>query len=499
MSRNHNPSRNDARSQTTRRTFLIQGAAASAGALGLSSLAGRAFAADSPEKIRIGMIGLGWRGGQLLDELGRLPEAEIVALCDPEAKFLDAASKKQPKAKTYADMRQLLDDPTIDAVVIATCNHWHCLAGVWACEAGKDVYVEKPLSNRLWEGRQLINAARKHNRIVQVGTQQRSDPMQDEIRAYLHDDKALGDIQAVAVTRFGVRESIGKRSTPLEMPPTLTYDLWLGPAKDEPIFRNKLDYDWHWDWNTGNGECANWGVHVIDDVRNVAFNDRVTMPNRVASGGGRLVWNDAGQTPNFQYAYLDAGGTPVFFALSNLPSEPGGKTPLRFEGVESGYIVFCDGGSYHGYRGGGEAFDSDGKGIKKFHGDSGAGHMRNFFQAVRARDPKLLNADVSVGHDSTNWAHAINASWRAADQPGLLPEIGAAGGSPVGEKVARLLEDQLRAYFPEGSDRGVRKSGLLEIDPAREEFVGAGGSIANEFLGPRDYRAPYVLKPIAAT
>lgn len=492
-------SRNDSWSQSTRRTFLIQGAAAGVGALGLSSFTRRAFAADTSDKIRIGMIGVGWRGGQLLDELGRLPEAEIVALCDPEAKFLDVASKKKPKAKTYADMRQLLDDPTVDAVVIATCNHWHCLAGVWACEAGKDVYVEKPLSNRLWEGRQLINAARKHNRIVQVGTQQRSDPMQDEIRAYLHEDKALGPIQSVAVTRFGVRESIGKRSTPLEMPPTLAYDLWLGPAKDEPIFRNKLDYDWHWDWNTGNGECANWGVHVLDDVRNVAFNDRVTMPNHVASGGGRLVWDDAGGTPNFQFAYLDAGGTPVFFALSNLPSEPGGKTPLRFEGVESGYIVFCDGGSYHGYRGGGEAFDTDGKSIKKFKGDSGAGHMRNFFAAVRARDPKLLNADVAVGHASTNWAHAINASWRSADRSGLMPEIGAAANSPIGEKVAKLLQDQLQAFFPNGSPDDVRSSALLEIDPEREEFVGNAASQTNEFIGPREYRSPFVLNSIAAT
>ncbi len=482
---------------TTRRTFLMQGAMAGVGAMGLSSLARSASAATTAEPIRLGLIGLGWRGGQLLDELGRLPEANIVALCDPEAKFLGEASKKQPQAKTYADLRQLLDDPTIEAVVIATCNHWHCLAGVWACEAGKDVYVEKPLSNRLWEGRQLINAARKHGRIVQVGTQQRSDPMQDEIRTYLHEDKALGPIESVVVTRFGVRESIGKRSTPLEMPATLTYDLWLGPAKDEPIFRNKLDYDWHWDWNTGNGECANWGVHVLDDVRNVAFNDRVTMPNHVASGGGRLVWDDAGKTPNFQFAYLDAGGTPVFFALSNLPSEPGGNQPLRFDGVESGYIVVCDGGSYHGYRGGGEAFDTDGKSIKKFHGDSGAGHMRNFFKAVRARDPKLLNADVAVGHASTNWAHAINASWRAADGPGLIPDLGSVGDSPAGEKIAGLLQDQLASYFPSGAPDNVRSSAVLEIDPAREEFVGAGASAANEFIGPREYRQPYELKPIA--
>ena len=485
-------------SKFSRRTFIVQGAAAAGlGTLGLNLAAPKARAQSAADPIRLGMIGLGWRGGQLLDAVGKLPEAQVVALCDPEEKFLGEASKKQPQAKTYADLRHVLDDPTIDAVVIATCNHWHCLAGVWACEAGKDVYVEKPLSNQLWEGRQLVNAARKHGRIVQVGTQQRSDPMQDEIRTYLHDEQALGPIQSVVVTRFGIREPIGKRSTPLELPKTLTYDLWLGPAADEPIFRDKLDYDWHWDWNTGNGETANWGVHMFDDVRNVVFNDRVTMPRRVASGGGRLTWNDAGQTPNLLFSYFEAGDTPVYFALSNLPSQPGGKQPLRFEGVESGYIVFCDGGSYHGYRGGGEAFDTSGKSIKKFRGDSGAGHMRNFFQAVRERDSKLLNADVAMGHASTNWAHAINAAWRSADRPGLIPEVGSTGESPAGEKVASLLEDQLHAFFPQGDTSGLRMSALLEIDPEQEKFVGTGAGAANQFLGPRHYRKPYELKAVA--
>jgi len=482
----------------SRRTFIVQGAAAAGvGALGLSLAVPKARAQSAAEPIRLGMIGLGWRGGQLLDEVGQLPEAEIVALCDPEAKFLGEASKKQPRAKTYADLRHVLDDPSIDAVVIAACNHWHCLAGVWACQEGKDVYVEKPLSNQLWEGRQLVNAARKDGRVVQVGTQQRSDPMQDEIRAYLHDEQALGPIQAVAVTRFGIRESIGKRSTPLVPPKTLTYDLWLGPAADEPIFRDKLDYDWHWDWNTGNGECANWGVHILDDVRNVVFNDRVTMPRRVAAGGGRVLWNDAGETPNLLYAYLEAGDTPVFVGLSNLPSRPGGRRPLRLDGVESGYVVFCDGGTYHGQRGSGEAFDTAGKSIKKFSGDSGAGHLSNFFQAVRAHDPKLLNADVAVGHASTNWSHAINCAWRSADQPGLIPQLGSAGASPGGEKVASLLEDQLHAFFPQGDAKGLQMSGLLEIDPEQEKFVGTGASAANRFLGPREYRKPYELKAVA--
>jgi hypothetical protein len=239
---------NDFRWRPTRRMFLVQSAAVGAGAVGLSAIARPARAAVGSEPIRLGLIGLGWRGGQHLDALSRMKGCEIVALCDPEATFLDAAQAKVPNAKAYADLRRLLDDPSVDAVVIATCNHWHCLAAVWACEAGKDVYVEKPLSFTLWEGEQLVNAARRHNRIVQVGTQQRSDPMQDDVRSFLHNEKTLGPIQSVTVTRFGVRQGIGKRTSPLAPPATLNYDLWLGPAEDRPIFRDKWDYDWHWDW-----------------------------------------------------------------------------------------------------------------------------------------------------------------------------------------------------------------------------------------------------------
>ena len=138
-------------------------------------------------------------------------------------------------------------------------------------EAGKDVYVEKPLSHSQWEGEQTVAAAEKYKRICQLGTQQRSDPMQAEIKTFLHKEKGLGDIVSVQVNRVGVRSSIGKRSTPLLIPNDMDYDLWLGPAIDEPIFRDKLQYDWHWDWNTGSGEMGNWGIHILDDVRNVVF------------------------------------------------------------------------------------------------------------------------------------------------------------------------------------------------------------------------------------
>jgi predicted dehydrogenase len=481
---------------TPRRTFLAQ-AASGAAALGMAATATRGMAAG-PDRVRLGLIGLGWRGGQHLDALLARTDCEIVALCDPEAAFLDAARAKAPRAKASADLRAVLDDPGVDAVVISTCNHWHCLAAVWACAAGKDVYVEKPLSYTLWEGRQLIHAARNHGRVVQVGTQQRSDPLQRQVRAFLHDEKALGPIESVTVTRFGVREGIGRRDTPLEMPTTLNYDLWLGPAADRPMFRSKVNYDWHWDWNTGNGECANWGVHVLDDVRNVAFRDTVSLPSAVTVGGGRVVWNDAGETPNLMFSLLDAGGIPVVFALSNLPATPAAKRPLRFEDTESGYIVHCAGGSYHGRRGGGVALDKSGAVVREFKGTTGgAEHYADFFDAVKTRQQPA--ADVVIGHDSTNWSHVINAAWRSARGEGLVP-AGELPGGAASDAVARLLREHVTAYGSAISTDALALGPRMQIDPARELFVGPAADAANAFLGPREFRKPYVLEavPLAA-
>ena len=481
---------------TPRRTFLAQ-AASGAAALGMAATATRGMAAG-PDRVRLGLIGLGWRGGQHLDALLARTDCEIVALCDPEAAFLDAARAKAPRAKASADLRAVLDDPGVDAVVISTCNHWHCLAAVWACAAGKDVYVEKPLSYTLWEGRQLIHAARNHGRVVQVGTQQRSDPLQRQVRAFLHDEKALGPIESVTVTRFGVREGIGRRDTPLEMPTTLNHDLWLGPAADRPMFRSKVNYDWHWDWNTGNGECANWGVHVLDDVRNVAFRDTVSLPSAVTVGGGRVVWNDAGETPNLMFSLLDAGGIPVVFALSNLPATPAAKRPLRFEDTESGYIVHCAGGSYHGRRGGGVALDKAGAVVREFKGTTGgAEHYADFFDAVKTRQQPA--ADVVIGHDSTNWSHVINAAWRSARGEGLVP-AGELPGGAASDAVARLLREHVTAYGSAISTDALALGPRMQIDPARELFVGPAADAANAFLGPREFRKPYVLEavPLAA-
>ena len=481
-----------------RRRFL-QASATGVAAVATGATRVSAAPRGPADKVRLGLIGLGWRGGQHLDALLKRDDCEVVALCDPEDTFLEAARAKAPKATFSRDMRKLLDQHDVDAVVISTCNHWHCLAAIWACEAGKDVYVEKPLSYTLWEGRQLIHAARKYDRIVQVGTQQRSDPLQAEVRRFLHDEKALGTIESVAVMRFGIREGIGKRETPLEIPKTLDYDLWLGPAADLPLYRSKVNYDWHWDWNTGNGECANWGVHVLDDVRNVAFRDAVTLPSAVSCGGGRVVWNDGGQTPNLLFATLEAGSVPVTFALSNLPARPGTKDPLQFEDTQSGYVVHAAGGSYHGRRGGGVAVDRDGKVIREFKGTTGgAEHYANFFAAVRSHDRQVLTADVAVGHDSTNWSHVINAAWRSATDEGFISDGVPAGGEPTAA-LAGILRAHVSAYGAEIPAAALHLSRRLEIDAGREAFVGDDDAAANAFLGPREFRKPFVLDAIPGT
>src|SRR6476469_7984207 len=197
-----------------RRSFLK----ASAVIRSSSLLARPTFARGVNEKLNIGFIGLGGRSKELLPQFTKLPDVRIAALCDVDEERLNKTAESHKDAKKYGDLRKLYDDKDIDAVVIAVCNHWHVLAAIWACQAGKDVYVEKPLCHNHWEGQQLVAAARDLDRIVQVGTQQRSDPMQADIKQFLHDDKKLGDIKYAQVCRCGPREPIGKRSTPLVPP-----------------------------------------------------------------------------------------------------------------------------------------------------------------------------------------------------------------------------------------------------------------------------------------
>jgi hypothetical protein len=433
---------------------------------------------------------------ELSGSFDKLDGVNITGLCDPDEKRLGLAAERYPKAKTFTDLRKLISDDNIDVAVVATCNHWHCLAAIWAMQAGKDVYVEKPLSHSQWEGRQVVAAARKYDRICQMGTQQRSDPMQASIKQFLHEEKALGKILSARVNRYGIRGSIGKRSTPLQIDKTVAYDLWLGPAQDKPIFRDKLHYDWHWDWNTGSGEMGNWGVHVLDDLRNNVFQDKVALPRRILGGGGRVVWNDAGETPNVHFAYFDTGDIPVVIGLSNLPAAPGAKRGPDHPGPGSGYIAYCEGGRLEGQRGRAAAYDNDGQRIKSFPSGGGPSHQENFIEAVRRHDRSIQNAEVAVGNDTTGWCNLANIAFRAgstfsyeeARQRGNAIE-------PWGSLISEM-DKHLEAYDIKLDGGEVLLSEILELDPQTEQFVGEHAAQGNQFLK-REYRKGYEVPELA--
>ena len=479
--------------QLTRRSFIQSGLAAGAF---LATSSQRTFAAGANEEINLGFISCGGRANELMGMFDRIDGVKITALCDPDAGRVAATKKRFPNAKGYADLRDLLEDDGVDAVVVATCNHWHCLASIWAMEAGKDVYVEKPLSHSQWEGRQTVAAARKHNRICQVGTQQRSDPMQAEIKKFLHEEKGLGEIVSARVNRYGVRGSVGKRTTPLSIDPGVNYDLWLGPAQDNPIFREKLQYDWHWDWNTGSGEMGNWGVHVLDDLRNNVFQDKVSLPKRIFGGGGRVAWNDAGETPNVHFVYFDTGSIPVVIGLSNLTEAPDKKASAKHPGPGSGYIAYCEGGRLEGQRGGAAAFDKDGKKIKSFKGKGGNDlHQQNFIDAVRSRDATALNTDVEVGHHSTGWCNLANIAFRAgtAFTHEAAKEVDNDRG--VWSGLLGETEKHLGAHGIDIASSEIRLSPMLHVDVDKEVFVGEHADSASEFLK-RQYRKGYEVPEI---
>jgi predicted dehydrogenase len=473
-----------------RRRFL-QASAASAAFLATTGPS-LASTVSANAEIRLAYLSCGGRANELMGAFDKIPSVKVVGVCDPDPSRVDKAKQRFPDAKTASDLRMLIDDKNIDAVVIATCNHWHCLAAIWAMQAGKDVYVEKPLSHTQWEGEQTVAAARKYARICQVGTQQRSDPMQAQIKKFLHDEKGIGKLIHVRVNRYGVRGPIGKRSEPLPKDPAIDFHLWLGPAADKPVLRNAWHYDWHWDWNTGSGEMGNWGVHVLDDVRNVVFRDSVAIPRRILGGGGRVLWDDAGETPNVHVVAFDTGTLPVVIGLSNLTAGPDNIKSPKVPGPSSGYVVVGEGGRLEGQRGSARAYDNDGNLILEFRGDSGSGHQANFVEAVLQRDPKLLTADVQIGHDSTGWCNFANVCFQVGEHRRLGESVEAAQGFPGWSSLIEEMRDHLQAHGISPNNPSLVMSPWLELDPSKGRFRGEYADQANACLR-RTYRAPFVV------
>ena len=478
---------------STRRSFL-KGTIAAGAATALS--ASRVLGAN--DAIQMGFIGLGGRGSGSTKWFSSVKGVRVAGLAEPDEGRLASNKKRYPDAKAYKDLRKLLENKDLDAVVVSTCNHWHALAAIWAVQAGNDVYVEKPVSWSIWEGQKMVEAARLHNRIMQAGCQQRSDPMQAELKAWL-DEGHLGKMKYVRLNRYGRRGSIGKRSTPLPIPDNVDYDLWLGPAKNQPIFRDKLQYDWHWDWNTGNGELGNWGPHLTDDCRNIVFRDKVTLPLRCVAGGGRLKWNDGGNTPNTHFIYFDTGVVPVIMDVHNLPHKAGENSSDVYAKRRSRafLIIECENGYYAGGRGGGSAYDSDGKKIKSFSGNAGGGHAANFIKAVRSRKTSDLNSPIEQGHYSTAWCHCGNVAYRLGKAYSKEEAKARVKGYKPWEEVIDEFHAHMDANEVDPKKADIQLGPVIEIDPRRQTLTGAGATAAAKAVWTgqdRGWRGDYKIK-----
>lgn len=477
-------------------------------ALGLPRIV---IGAEPPsDAVRLAVIGLGdtkavggvgGRGHQLLDRMPDVPGAKVVALCDVNQEFLDRETQlfkdRGETVANYTDLRRVLDDKTIDAVVVAVPNHWHALATVWACQAGKDVYVEKPFSYNLWEGRQAVAATRKYGRMVQVGTQNRSSELLRQTFETLRGGE-LGRIRFAHALVYRARTGIGKVSVPTPVPATVDYDLWCGPAPKGPLMRKQLNYEWHWFWATGNGEMGNNGVHVIDLCRWALGENQ--PPARTMSIGGRFAFNDCGETANTQIALFDYQAAPVICEIRNVKTAPGPDALGKFRGKEQGLVIDCEGGYFTGDAAGGAFFDKQGKKIKDIPEQESAdrivdAHLSNFIAAVRSRKAGALSAEAVVGHRSTACCHLANISYRLGKEspPEAIRE--AAQANP---ELADAFE-RCREYLREnGIDLGATPAALgpwITYDPVQERFIGAVAEQANG-LSQREYRAPFLFPEV---
>ena len=494
-------------SQMTRRNFLTTSTAA-----GLAVAAPRfSIGGGKPNsEVRIAVVGLGGinvpggvggRGRQLIKNFRAVPDAKVVALCDVDKAILEDGAKqfkdRGETVATYTDIRRVFDDKNIDAVVLALPNHWHALATIWACQAGKDVYVEKPFSYNIWEGRQMVAAARKYNRIVQVGTQRRSSTVLPVAFEYLRSGQ-LGAIRFAHALVFRARTSIGKVTEPTPVPETVDYDLWCGPAPKAPVMRKQFHYEWHWQWQTGNGEMGNNGVHMTDICRwGLGLNQ---PPPRAMSIGGRFAFDDAGETPNTQVVFLDYQPVPILCEIRNVSRNTEPKAPStlgKFRGAGSGIVIVCEGGYFAGDYTSGAVFDQAGQKIKEFQDGSKTGaieisHAKNFIDAVRSRRTDSLAAEAAVGHASAACCHMGNISHRLGKKssPGEIREQ-IRGNSELSDAFERCSEN-LRENGVDLSATPAVLGPWVTFDAAQERFTGEFAEQAN-LLCRREDRAPFAV------
>ncbi len=497
-----------------RRSFLKQSAAASAGVF---YIAKTSWAQKSPgDTINVAVIGFGGRGGSHISGYNKLNKdgagVRVAALCDVDSKTLAKGLKSydQEKIKVtgYSDLRKLLDNKDIDAVSIATPNHWHALSTIWAVQAGKDVYVEKPVSHCVWEGRQMVKAARKYGKIVQTGTQSRSSRkgIGDAVK-YVQEGN-LGKILLSRGLCYKRRPSIGKAEGEQPIPDSIEYDLWCGPGPKGPLTRKRLHYDWHWTWAYGNGDLGNQGIHQMDIAR--WFLGEMELSPSVWSVGGRLGYEDDGETANTQIIYHGYEKAPLIFEVRGLPDAKDGKNMdklmqtskgVKFQplpgkdgkegvtGAGVGVIVECEGGtvvvsSYSNST----VFDKEGKEVKKFEGSED--HFKNFINACRSRRVDDLNADILEGHLSSALCHTGNISYRLGKKQKPEEILEQIKGSNLGTESFERMKEHLGKNEVDLIKDQLTLGPVLKMDGKTERFIDQDA--ANAMLKDK-YRPPFVV------
>jgi predicted dehydrogenase len=478
-------------SQVSRRQFLNRSlAAAGVGAgfaIGGTKSSGRVLGAN--DAVRIGVAGLNGRGGSHVGEFAKMKGVEIVYLIDPDTRTYKDRLKQIEHVggstpQTVQDVRRALDDKNLDAISVATPNHWHALMTIWACQAGKDVYVEKPCSHNVHEGRVAVEAARKYGRIVQHGTQSRSSREWASAAELIRSGR-YGKLLVSRALCYKPRGSIGFKPNEAA-PEQIDFNLWLGPAPEHPFNRNLVHYNWHWFWDFGNGDIGNQGVHEMDKARWMI--PGATLPKSALGLGGRFGYKDQGETANTQLAIFDYGDTQLIFEVRGLKT--GG-----YMGEKIGNIAHLEAGTIVGGNGGRPKFypkgSKEAEPLPKVDAPRGPGngHFGNFIEAVRSRKTSDLNADILEGHYSAALCHLANVSYRLGSDVPFSAKTGAFGDDKAAyESLARMEE-----HLSEGN--GLKLDGLsyrlgrkLVVDAKAESI--AGDAEANALLT-RPYRKPF--------
>ena len=492
-----------------RRNFLKKSTLAGTYMLLSGSNSFSAFAGNNivgaNDNVRVAVIGLNGHGkDNHIPSFKRIPGVKIAALCDVDLDVLERVSaglaKENIHVEKFQDIRKLLERKDIDAVSIATPNHWHALAAIWACQAGKDVLVEKPVSHSIWEGRKIVEAARKYDRMVQADFDRRSSEERKLSYDFLKTGK-LGKILFVKSVNYKRRESIGFVNVPQQIPESVDYNLWCGPTPMRPLLRANLHYDWHWQFLTGNAELGNNGPHTLDCVRWAL--GMKGGPQSAFSIGGRYGYMDNGDVPNTLLAVYDYEGIPIVYESRALPQSPNTENMDGLEGISAtgkkiffphdktdpntNEAFFCEQGILYNN----SIYDNNGKLISSFKADS-RGPKEHFINAVRTRKISDLRMDIEEGHLSTAFCHLGNISYALGKQVSINTIYEKLNSNPFLLHSFDGFKQHLSVHGIDVAKQLPILGAQLSYNWEHEVFYGQNSEKANLYLKDT-YREPFVI------